>query len=93
MEKYTKDDEIAYLKDMLNKAVNTIEFMHECLTNPHYKYTYPDQTFKTIGEIRAIVPKPVSCCHAGPSPGRECAGCDAVLEFHKRRQKRINKVK
>lgn len=72
----TKDEaRIVLLEQALVQAQHTVEFLHSCLTLPeHYKYSYPDQTTREMGEWKKLVPPPEMCVHSGHQDG--CKGCD-----------------
>lgn len=43
---------IFLLQDALRSAQSTINFLHNCLTDPaHCKYVYPEHTMKIIKEL------------------------------------------
>jgi hypothetical protein len=39
----------------LEQSLNKIEFLHGCLTDPTYKYAYPEMTLEHIERLRKIV--------------------------------------
>ena len=43
------------LEDQLEQAYNTIEFLHGCLTDPQYKYAYPEQTMQRLEKIASLI--------------------------------------
>jgi hypothetical protein len=50
----------------LEHCLNTIEFLHGCLTDPaHFKYSHPKLTIKRIKRLRKIV-GPRNYCHHSP---------------------------
>jgi hypothetical protein len=68
------------LEAMLQQSASTIEFLHECLTNPPregknggFVYAYPEQTIAWLEEIRAAVPERQPCFHSKMVEG--CEGC------------------
>lgn len=70
------------LLNELEQNLNTIEFLHGCLTDPTYKYAYPWMTVERIERLRKIVGKRNYCLHSAPTePG--CRGC---IDAAKRRE-------
>lgn len=68
---------------LLHEAGWTIEFLHSCLTGGA-KYAYPDQTLRTLQEIRELAPPPKLCHHSGFEP--QCSSCRERGPYLKARQ-------
>jgi hypothetical protein len=50
----------------LEQCLNTIEFLHGCLTDPaHFKYAHPKQTIQRIKRLRKLI-GPRNYCHHNP---------------------------
>lgn len=62
------------LHDQLISAYNTIEFLHGCLTKPHYSYEYPWMTEREMERIAGMVTFPPTCFHSGYRAG--CEACE-----------------
>ena len=67
------------LETMLDQAVSTIEFLHDCLVNPPqegknggFVYAYPDHTLRDLENFRAVLPERDWCMHS-----RVKEGCDS----------------
>lgn len=62
------------LRHELAQACGTIEFLHGCLTDPVYKYAYPQQSLDHLKTIRALAAGGPECSaglssrHTGPCP-------------------------
>lgn len=65
---------IVVLTYSLDQALNSIEFMQGCLTDPdRYQYAYPEMTEQKIKELREICPRTISCVHSRREPS--CESC------------------
>lgn len=62
------------LEVMLGQAVSTIEFLHGCLTDPIYRYDYPEQTERHLVDFKTALPERIFCIHSITQPG--CEGCE-----------------
>lgn len=65
---------VILLENALHGAASTIGFLHGCLTNPVFKYTYPDHTETTLSEIEDLVGQREYCVHSFFSEG--CSSCE-----------------
>lgn len=70
---------IVLLEAALIQSAHTIEFMHGCLTDDSYHYSYPDQTEQRLEAIRKLVAIPESCFHSRMQP-ETCERCARSLE-------------
>jgi hypothetical protein len=60
--------------DGAGALLNTIEFLHGCLTDPaHFKYAHPKLTIKRIKRLRKIVGPRTYCHHSQVDPA--CPQC------------------
>jgi hypothetical protein len=58
----------------LEHCLNTIEFLHGCLTDPaHFKYAHPKLTIQRIKRLRKIVGPRTYCHHSHVDPA--CPQC------------------
>lgn len=75
------------LQEALERAANTIEFLHGCLTNDMYRYEHPEQTEQMLEEIEALIGERGYCLHSNFDP--ECSSCREHSErlFLKKRLK------
>lgn len=64
---------IILLENALHGAVSTINFLHGCLTDPIFKYTYLDHTENTLSEIEGLVGRREYCIHSFFFEG--CSSC------------------
>lgn len=78
---------IEFLKDELDNALGTIEFLHGCLTEPQtYLYLYPSMTEAKIERLRSILQgREPKCVHSKTVPG--CASCAQGVLIRARRAK------
>jgi hypothetical protein len=78
---------IVFLEDALDQAVHTIEFLHGCLTEDSFSYSYPEQTAREIAEFRQLVPARTLCVHSvdARQRGVDCPGCAAREAYWQRR--------
>lgn len=74
------------LEDGIEQAQWTIEFLHSCLTNPHYHYGYPDQTLKELERLHDLYPPSPGCAHAAHT--KRNTECPAHLTDVERRRLR-----
>ncbi len=66
--------EIIILENALREAISSVEFMHECLTNPDLaSYTYPEQTTEKLSSWKKLV-GPLEYCHHS-SFVADCQAC------------------
>lgn len=77
MSDVTRED---VLEAMLQQSASTIEFLHECLTNPPregknggFVYSYPEQTLAWLKTIHGILPERDYCVHSKVTEG--CQSC------------------
>ncbi len=73
---------IIILEDALIEAQHLVEFLHGCLTNPHYKYSYPDQTIRRLEKWNKLVPLPDLCVHSITKKG-----CKACVDRNERKMR------
>jgi hypothetical protein len=84
----TRDEaRIVLLEQALEQAQNTVSFLHGCLTDPGYKYAYPEQTQRNLDEWAALVPRRPYCVHSFTVEG--CESCAARVEGFERRAEAI----
>ena len=62
----------------LEQALNKIEFLHGCLTDPTYKYAYPEMTLEHIERLQKIVGPRYYCVHSNIQP--DCPGCQEGIK-------------
>lgn len=74
--KMTKDEAtIVIMKNALRECTSTIEFLHNCLTDPlYYKHEYPGGTVFRIKKLKELVGEEVMCVHSMTVEG--CPGCE-----------------
>jgi hypothetical protein len=78
----TKDEaEIVLLKHALQEAQHCVSFLHGCLTNPIYKYAYPEQTTKHLEEWAELAPIEGSSCHHSMLKD-DCPSCISGRKRH-----------
>jgi len=62
------------LEVLLEKARNTITFLHECLINPKWaQYAYPEMTMRFLEELDGVLPPRDYCIHSKVDPN--CESC------------------
>lgn len=83
----SKPDREVLLEDALIQSIQTIEFLHGCLTDDHYSYKYPEQTEKRLKYLKKLVPMPPTCYHS-----MTVEGCPACL-YRNERAIRISMIK
>ena len=58
----------------LEQCLNTIEFLHGCLTDPaHFKYAHPRLTIQRIKRLRKLIGPRNYCHHSHVDP--DCRQC------------------
>jgi hypothetical protein len=72
------------LAEALHQAQQTVQFLHGCLTDPKYKYAYPEQTEQRLEEWAALAPLPATCHHSFTK-----AGCESCADRNERGTKRL----
>lgn len=77
-----KDLRIMKLEDGIEQAIHTIEFLHGCLTDPSYKYAYPEQTLDRVKYLEALYNRQGGCAHSMRK--RDCPNCVERVERHKK---------
>lgn len=81
------------LEAALHEAQWTIQFLHNCLTNPRYKYLHPEQTAKKLQAFRRLAPPPPLCRHAGFERGCKCCEIHVkLMKAQKAAKERIERV-
>ena len=87
-----QEDRIADLEDALHQAQRTISFMHGCLTDPKYRYAYPEQTLKLLEEFHKLAPAPRGCFHSIRPRNTDCPDCrdslDRAIKKRERNERR-----
>lgn len=73
---------IVLLTDELEEAQNLAWFLHGCLTDPGYKYGYPEQTLRLLERWRRLAPRSRACVHSFHN--EDCAACAARFERRSR---------
>ena len=73
---------IVILEDALIQAQHTVEFLHGCLTDDHYRYEYPEQTVRRLREWAILVPAPEGCAHSVHKS--DCESCVAHVAYQAR---------
>lgn len=79
------EDRIFLLEDGLYQAQNMIEFLHGCLTDPVFKYAYPEMTDDLLVELHELAPRPPWCLHGLWQA--DCEDCQAFKERYHRKAK------
>lgn len=79
-----EEAKIIVLEHALEKARNSLSFLHGCLTNPIYKYAYPEHTLEQIQSIDDLIKFDPSsyCVHSMFK-----ADCEACQKSHAARRK------
>lgn len=77
------DDEIWLLKRKLREAIQCIEFMHSCLTEPGYRYAHPHMTIDTLDGLRTLaLPERTSfCVHSNLRKNPDCVSCQDTIAY------------
>ena len=68
-----------FLEAELVQCYHTIQFMHGCLTDKHYKYEYPEHTQQHLDDIKKLVDIPKLCHHSIHEP--TCEACVRTLKW------------
>ncbi|GJQ44091.1 MAG: hypothetical protein JETCAE03_35890 [Ignavibacteriaceae bacterium] len=77
------EDQIFILQQELQQAVWTVQFLHNCLTEPeHSKYSYPEQTVERVKKWIEILPPSYLCHHSVRH--HNCLSCKINSEIRKR---------
>ncbi len=85
----TKDEaEAILLRHALQEAQHIIKFLHGCLTNPMYKYAYPEQTLENLKEFEKLAPIEGSSCHHSMTVD-DCPSCISGSKMYKERKEAL----
>lgn len=61
------------LEDGIAQAQHTISFMHGCLTDPMYKYAYPEHTLESLQKLNDLYAPLEGCGHSMRK--KDCPNC------------------
>ena len=71
------------LEAELYQAIDTVEFLHGCLTDPVFCYAYPEMTLSRLEKWRALLPeRPEFCLHS--CYDNNCESCKFGAEMRRR---------
>lgn len=76
---------IVLLEDALHQAQSLVEFLHGRLTNPQYRYAYPELTQRELQNWARLAPRPPACHHSNYAAGIR-AGCHLCMGDGARRK-------
>lgn len=79
------------LEEQLERAYNSIQFLHDCLTQPNFEYAYPDMTLSELDKIKDLIPNLIDrdwCVHSVIR--KDCRSC---IEHMARWRKKENLIR